>query len=431
MTGRHTKRWNLPLAVGFVACGVGVLFAEPTVLLLAVPPIVFAAYGYLAPAPTPTSSPSPSLPLELDRSIDADNPLHGQPVTITTAVRNTGTRPIFDLRIVDGVPRLLSVADGSARHTAILGPGEETTFSYTVTAKHGVHRFEPASVLVRNIAGTTEIEATLDAETELACRPSLETLPIDPAVRRRAGATATAARASGLEFAAVREYRRGDPMNRIDWNRFARVGDLTTVQFRDDRSVSVVLCLDARAACYRAREAGEPHAVAYGTAAAHAVLEAINDHGIPVGLAVMRGEPAWVPPAGGSRHVTTIRRTLQDREIVPVEPPDSNGRPADGSFEDQIRTLRERIDRGVSVVLCTPLVDDLPVDVARTLASSGRSVTVLSPDVTTTRSLGTDLARVRRANRIDLLRRSGIDVIDWRPDRSLEAAIQGQRRRDR
>lgn len=417
MTVRRTGRWNVPLLAGLFAIGVGVLLAEPTLLLLAVPALAFTAYGHLTPDP-----PAPTT-LEIERSLDDASPSHGQPVTVTTTVRNTGANPIFDLRVADGVPRLLPVERGVARHATVLGPGEETTFSYTLIAKHGVHRFEPASVLVRDPAGSTVREAALETDTELACLPSVRTLPVDHGGRFRSGSTADTS-GSGLEFATVRDYRRGDPLRRIDWNRYARSGELSTVSFREDRSSPVVCCLDARGCCYRASDADDLHAVAYGTAAVQAVLTPIAERGSPVGLAVVSAAFEWISPARGDAHVETVRRTLADPDAVPVDPSLSDRRWRDVSFRAQLRILRRRIDRDVGIVLVSPLFDAAPVAAARTLTAAGYSVTVLSPDTTTNRSRGTELERLRRDNRIAQLRRGGIDVIDWPPEQSLEAAIR-------
>ena len=415
MTPRRTARWNVPLVAGFFAAAVGVFFEDPTTLLMAVPALVFAAYGHLAP--------QSGTALEIERTVSADRPARGEAVEVTATVRNAGRRPVFDLRVADGVPRLLAVEDGSARHATVLGPGEATTFSYTVVATHGVHRFEPASVLVRDLAGGTETPVSVETETVLACRPTVRTLPIDRATRRRPGSSAATETGEGLEFAEVREYRRGDPVKRIDWNRYARSGELSTVRFRDERSRSIVLCLDARARCYRASGPGEPHAVACEAAAARAVLDAIETRGDPVGAAVLGPAFEWLPPAGGAHHVATVRRALEIDGIVPADPP-SNRRSDADSFDEQVRTIGRRLSRGADVLVFSPLLDDEPIAAVRTLESAGHSVTVLSPDVTTDRSLGTELARLRRDERIETLRRTGIDAVDWRPDRSLEAAIR-------
>ncbi|ELY30882.1 hypothetical protein C500_07588 [Natrialba magadii ATCC 43099] len=200
MTPRRTVRWNVPIVAGLCAIGTGVLFEEPTTLLLAVPALVFAAYGYLAPMS--------AMALEIDRTLSVDRPASGEAVEVTVTIRNASRRPIFDLRVADGVPRLLAVEDGSARHTAVLSPGEETAFSYTVVVTPGVHRFEPASVLVRGLAGSTEVVAELETETVLACQPTARTIPIERTRRRQPGSNAAVDTGDGLEFDAVRAYRR-------------------------------------------------------------------------------------------------------------------------------------------------------------------------------------------------------------------------------
>ncbi|QRV14608.1 DUF58 domain-containing protein [Haloterrigena salifodinae] len=416
MTTRRTTRWNLSLAAAMLTSGTGVLLAEPMLLLVSIPGVVFATYSHVTSAPTPT--------LEFERSLTDSDPSHGDPVEVTVTLRNAGDRTLPNVCLADGVPPMLSVRNGSARHAAALGPGDETTFSYTVTAKHGVHRFGPASAVLEDASRSIEVGTTVEEETELACRSPVRTVSLGRIAHRHAGATATTDGESGIEFSTVRSYRPGDSPASIDWNRYARDGELTTVSFRENRSQATVLCLDARNRCYRSTGRGEPHAVLYERAAARELLEAISESDGPIGLAVFGTEFHWVTPNTGSRHAAMLRRTLEDGDVLPLEPPDE--RNSDDSVDGGIRTLRTRIDRGTGVVLCSPLLDDGPLEIARALRADGHPVTVLSPDVTAAESLGTDLARIRRDNRIDALRRASASVVDWDPATPLEAAIRNE-----
>jgi len=100
---------------------------------------------------------------------------------------------------------------------------------------------------VRPLAATAVATATLDAEgdTSVTCanvvsRGALAdaTLPSADAPHRQ--------RRSGLEFHATRNYQSGDPVSRIDWRRFAKTNELTTVQYREEQAVRTVLVVDAR-----------------------------------------------------------------------------------------------------------------------------------------------------------------------------------------
>lgn len=407
MSARRDPRWNLALVVALLVTATGVLFEEPALLYAAIPPVALAAYARVARPPEPT--------VEIDRSFDPEEPTHGEAVEVTVRVRNGGERTLPDVRIADGVPAMLPVIEGPARHAAVLAPGAEASFSYTVVASHGVHRFEAPAVVCRDASAGRVVEADAPAGTDLACRSPVRSLPV-PRSPRHAGGTATVAGEEGVEFSRIRAYRPGDPPGRVDWNRYARDRELTTVEFRDERRRTVVLAVDARARCYRSAGEDDPHAVHYERVAARELLEAATDAGDRVGLAVSGPAPEWIAPDAGRRHAVTIRQAL---ESIPLSPPEPDSQ-AGGSHD---ALLRSRLD-GADVVFLAPLLDNESVGTARELREAGQRVTVVSPDATGEGSEGQAIARLERDARIGALRRSGIAVVDWDPATSLERAIR-------
>ncbi|MFC7026800.1 hypothetical protein ACFQH8_03305 [Halomicroarcula sp. GCM10025710] len=157
-TVRATGRWRGIVAVALLAVAAGVLLDRPAVLLLGIVGAGFAAYPRLSGPPT--------VEVELERRLDDRHPKRGDPVTVTAHLTNVGERTLTDVRIVDGVPPMLTVASGSPRHAAVLRPGQSTTFTYALDADHGHHTFDPATVIARDITGAHEIETTVSAEGE-------------------------------------------------------------------------------------------------------------------------------------------------------------------------------------------------------------------------------------------------------------------------
>lgn len=417
MTDSHrTRRWRGVIVVALAAGAVGLLFKRPSVVLLSVVGVTFAAY--------PRVLPPPQVDLDLERSLSTTTPGHNDTVEVTVRLHNTGDQTLADLRLVDGVPPMLSVADGSPRHSVTLLPGGTTEFSYDVTARHGTHSFEPATVIARDIAGATEVETEVAAETTIECLGEIPEVPLREQTRGRVGQITTDEGGSGVEFHRTREYRHGDALNRIDWQRFARTGELATTEFRQERSAAVVLCIDAREPAYRGRT-DEPHAVAYGQAAAEQLLTALNETPDAVGVTSLSEngdgrEPCWLPPGSGRDHYLRARQLLASHPSLSVHPPaQSTGE----GWDAQVATLRRRLDTDVQVVFLSPLLDSFAASTAMTLEAVGRAVTVVTPDVTTDESTGGRLVTIERDNRIHSLRGSGIPVIDWDPDESLGATL--------
>lgn len=408
---RQTNHWRGIVAVALFAGAAGTLLKRPVVLLAACLGIGYLLYPRLLEPP--------GVDLALDRRLSDTSPAPGEEVSVTVSVTNHSERTLFDCRIVDGVPAMLSVTNGSARHTAVLRSGETTTFTYEVTAAHGTHQFGAATVLARDLGGHVEVETTVSADTDtIACRQDLPDPPVAATTEQFPGRILAGGTGEGIEFARTREYQPGDNPNRIDWKQYARTGKLATVEYRQERTVRVVVCIDARASAYCGRDGG-PHAVSHGIAAAQELLDAVWEVGERAGMAAIGRELCWVPPGRGSDHEHRVRQQLFTHPTLAPRPPvEGTERPV-----DQLRELRRRLDRETQLVIVTPLADEFIVEAALELAGAGRPVTVVSPDMTTTDTPGSRLATVERHNRIDTLRRSRVTLVDWDIQTSLARAL--------
>lgn len=414
---RQTHRWRGVTAVALVAGAIGLFTARSPLLLLSAAGVVFAAYPELSKDPTPS--------VELERTVSDTSPSRGDEVDVTVTVRNAGDWPLFDLRVVDGVPAGLGVVDGVPRHGTSLWPGHSTTFSYTVQSAIGTHGFEPATVVTRDLPGATEVETTVAAseETVLACSTPLEEGPVRSQTLPASGRIPATSGESGIQFDRTREYQTGDSLRQVDWNRYARTGRLTTVEFREERATSVLLLVDARETAYRGPE-GEPHAVTASVSAAERIAAGLFAEQNQVGVAAFSPDPCWLSPGRGPDHRTRVRKQFAGHAAFGATPP-----PGEADVDEQLRTLRARLSQGTQVVLFSPLCDDDVVRAARRLDGGGHRVTVFTPDPTDEGSTGRDLARVERANRVSRLRGAGLPVVEWEADEPLETALETAQRR--
>ncbi|WP_254663074.1 DUF58 domain-containing protein [Haladaptatus sp. W1] len=293
----ETHRWRGVIALSLAAGAVGLAVDRPSMLLLAVVGVVFAAYPRVVADPEPK--------LRLERRLSNSTPRPGDEVTVTVTVTNEGGF-LPDVRIVDGVPALLSVSGGSPRNGAVFWPGRSVRFSYRIQAKHGKHPFEPATVVARDLSGAREAETTVAADTELDCTATGAEGPLRDKTLDQVGRIVAQKGGSGIEFHRTREYRAGDAMHRIDWNRYARTGSLTTVEYREENAATVVVLVDARQVAYRATT-DEPHAVAYSVSAAEQLLASLHRDRNLVGLAAFGREQCWLEPGAGRSHRANAR----------------------------------------------------------------------------------------------------------------------------
>ncbi len=466
-TTRFTGRWRGVVAVALLAMAVGVLAKRPALLLAAGIGVAFAAYPHATAAPDPTVS--------VTRGIDPGSPSADDPVTVSTTVRNEGDRTLFDLRVVDGVPPMLPVRDGSPRLATTLRPGGEATCRYELRARPGRHRFGPATVLCRDASGAIEVQTTVAEPDAVECASRLPTVPLRARSRHRVGPLATDDGGSGIEFHSVDRYERGDPASRIDWRRFARTGELTAVSFRTERHADALICVDARPEAVLASDATEPHAVALAADAAGRIGDALFAASHRVGVATF-GRPTaggegsegrgrgdgFLPPGSGRDHADRFHRRLASGTTLAGSPPadgggvasDGDGVASDGdgvasegsgaasdgdetshgsratggevaTLDRRLARVRQAIGPDTQVFLLTPLCDDVGSRIAQRFESDGVPVTVVSPDVTTDRTPGSRLVRIERSNRLTTLRNAGIPAVDWDPAEPLGAALAG------
>jgi uncharacterized protein (DUF58 family) len=400
-----TNRWTGIEGLALLAGAAGVVAQRPALVLVAGVGVAYTAYAWFGEAPTPT--------LELERELSDAAPDAGDAVVVTVRVRNVGDGVLSDLRLVDGVPPALEVTEGAARLGTALRPGKSATFSYTVEAVRGEHEWEPLTAVVRSPSGGRERsdDVTPEEPTVMRCAPSLDAtadLPLRGLTTQYTGRVATDVAGAGLEFSSTREYRRGDPLNRIDWNRRARTGELATLEFREERAATVVLLVDAREDAYVAPEAGEQNAVERSVDAATRAFSSLLDSGDRVGVTALSPHECWLAPGAGGDHRARARDLFASHPALAPTPSEETYYPAVA-----IRRLRRRLPSDAQVLFFTPLSDDFAATAARRIDAYGHLVTVVSPDPTADDTPGHRLARVERQNRIDALRRAGLRVLDW------------------
>lgn len=409
-------RWRGFEAVTLFTLALGAVRTSASLLLMGgvgVALIGYAAYGRVGTAP--------EVDLTVERTLEPDSPDPGEAVTVTVRVRNEGERTLPDLRIFDGVPPGLAVTDGGARHISTLRPDQETELTYTVEAEYGVHPFDPAFAIVGDLTG--ERWRTLEANdgTRLECHlpkhPSGETL-IRRHVSKYAGQVTSDRGGSGVQFHETREYQRGDPISLIDWKSLARTGELTALEFSEERVVEVMVVVDVRPESNLAPAPAARSAVARSAEAAERLVAALTAENNRVGVVVSGSEDMTLGLGSGSDHELEARRLLAEYPVGLRETA------TDSTNAPDVSLIRHHLSGRTQVVLLSPLCDAYPVSLARHLEAAGAPVMVLSPNPTTTATPGETLASIERLVRLDTLHRAGIPVHEWHLEESLPTAIE-------
>jgi len=429
MTER-VRRWGVALAGTVTLVSVGLLAAEPALFAGAAIPLAYVLFGAISRVPSGAR-------LEASRSVAAAAPTPGDPVDVTLTVENTGETALTDVRIVDGVPSELRVVSGSPRACRSLRPDESTTVEYAIRSKRGTYAFDDPVVRVRPLAATEVATTALDAagDTALTCANVVSEVPLADATLPRAGTLPTDSGGSGLEFHATRDYQPGDPVSRIDWRRFAKTDELTTVEYREEQAVRTVLIVDARPITRVTPEAGYPTGAELSAYAAERLLDALSRSSVvasltAVGLAdedLVGGlDPdglAWADPDGGAESPQANRvfdgvQSAATRDGVAADGGGlTDGRSrvnqsAEGRQPD-VRDVLARLPPTAQVVVFSPLLDEWPVELVTSLRARSYPTTVVSPDVTGGEELAQAVVGLERRLRLESVELAGATLIDW------------------
>lgn len=246
----------------------------------------------------------------------------------------------------------------------------------------------------------------------------------------------------GIEFHSTREYRRGDPAERIDWRGYAKRNELQTVNYARNVSASVVLVLDARPPCHAVAGPGRPTALELGAYAATQTMTDLLRSNTDVGVAVLGLDGPgphglhWIPPAGGDQqraHVLDVFDEAIDlgREVMGAQ---QSWRYAaletETAFEGrsavtrQVDQLVELTPPGAQLILFSPLLDHVPVEFVERWAAFDIPQTVLSPDVVPANTLNGQLDASRRQFRLARCQAAGARTVDWRRGTALPVVLE-------
>lgn len=430
-------RWTVGVTVAFLLAALGFLAGSAPLALSAVVPLVYAVYGFVTRPPDAA--------LSVSRLVSDTSPVPGEPIDVEITVENVGDHPVPEVRVVDGVPDALPVVDGTPRGCDSLRPGETLTVHYAVEGLRGAHEFEPVTVWTRNVSGDTEQELSADLSAELTCRDPLEAFALDGETTPYTGRIPTDAGGQGVEFYATREYQSTDPLKQIDWNFWARTGEPRTIEFRQNRAADVVVLLDDRDASRQSQSEWSPDAVTLGRHAAVRLAEVLLAESNAVGAGTV-AEERYCRPARGRDQLTRIEsvfepsldeegstaeseryRDIDTRffsEMGQVETSDNPYRsPTVNDGGVPVRWLLKRLTADVQILFVTPVLDRLPIAMARRFDAEGHDVTLVSPDVTDRDTPGSVIERIERRERLSELRSGGIRVADWPVERPLSVAL--------
>jgi uncharacterized protein (DUF58 family) len=247
-----------------------------------------------------------------------------------------------------------------------------------------------------------------------------ERMPVSAA---RVGVHRSRRPGEGGELAGVRRYSSGDKLRRVDWRVTLRTNEPHVAHTLSDRDAEVVLLLDVLA------EAGDsggidgtPSVVDTTVRAAAGIAEHYVRQGDRVSLVEYSGYPRHLRAASGRGHLhLMVEWLLETRANLGASDPPAFG------ISPHI------VPSSALVVVLSPLLAPLSLELIATLAQTGRVVLVVDTlgdlaqrpidDTQWTTVLAQSLWKVERTVAIGHLREVGVPVAPWAGPGTLDAML--------
>lgn len=223
--------------------------------------------------------------LDCTRTINQSVVRQGDGVDVSVTVENKRGWPIPWIFLEDLFPSMCNCR-GHATQLAVLMPGQSITLDYRLTfPRRGYHRVGPMVMESGDLFGLQRRFRTGEQQDYVSVLPSVTYIDtFNVASKRPQGPVKTTSRLfeDPSLLSGVREYERGDPMNRIHWKSSAKTGELFTKIFDPTSVQGGTLILDLHAETYVSERAEVRQELAITTTASIAYL--LQASGEQVGL---------------------------------------------------------------------------------------------------------------------------------------------------
>ena len=415
---RSDRRLPVGLLFGAAFLVAGLYGRSPALLLLGVPPLVYAASLALSHAMMRRPV------LEATRTPSMGRVTEGDVVTMTICVTNNGPDVAF-AAVLDELSDDMTLVSGEPGYCGPLHRSEPVTAAYDLRVPRGVHVQSTLRVLIWARAGLSLEDYRFDCPTYVAALPCVEPLPA-VAIRPRKTHTAVGpvkarVAGSGVEFFGCRGYVPGDDIRRVNWRAYAKYGRPFVNEYEDERMTDVIVVLDVRVTAHvrtNGESTFEPSCRAAASLAAHFMRR-----GNRVGFLLYGQTVDWIEPAGGRFHLEKILGTI------------ARAHPARSyAFEDLANLPLQMLPSGSQIVVVSPLSRSGDALVAAKLRARGCSVLVFYVDsLELERSAekpdaALDLAvrtrTLEMATDFRIMESMGVEVIPWSVMQPLAVAIR-------
>jgi len=388
--------------------------------LVAIPFLIYLGAGSL-------TSPG-DVHLRVTRSLDSVRCREDTPVTMVIRVENAGPT-IHCLRLVEDLVPRIRLIEGDLTRWVSIPAGGEIEFRAVFTAPRGRYEWQSVNAIVSDPFGLFKKSIQVETPVRLLVTP-------EPPVLRRfqlhprntihtPGSNLSRLPGCGVDFWGVREYRPGDSLRLIHWQKMARHPmNFFSKEFEREEMADIGLILDTRDS--DPRTAGDGTFFNHSIQATAALAKSFLRAGNRVSLLAMGERMIRVFPGYGKRQLVHILDQL------------ANCQQTENGSLDTLRYIPVRLfPSHAMIVIISPLRRHDYKTIAR-LRAEGYQILVVSPNpvryvadqwqVHGSNGLALRLVALERAILLWRIRQLGVEVIDWMVDQPLDRAVRFVRR---
>ena len=398
-----TRSWLLVTSLCMILLFTGLLLKNGVLLAVALPYLLFSLTPFWRSMEEPN--------LVIERRLEPQYLLSGQPCRVTLSIQNVGNN-LEEVFLSDVLPAGLRV-EGNSTYHGMLRAGQTETSLCVVRGVRGKYEFSGVKMLTNDLLGMCWHEKFVPSPGTLAVLPAmerLESLKISPRrTRVYTGTIRSRESGAGVEFFGTRAYVSGDPLRHLNWKAGARWDLLITNLFEQERVADIGIVLDARSVVEVTAD-GES-LFEHSVQAAASLAEYFLREGNRVGLLIYGQMVDWTFPGYGKQQRARILAALAKAEL------------GEHAVFKELEHLPTRLFPSESqIVLVSPLLR-VDVSMLRYLHALGYRVLVISPDPIAFEkrflprdgctALAEGIARMERNATLSKLRRSSVNVVEW------------------
>ncbi len=409
-----TKAWCLVASLCIILLISGIALRNGALLALGLPYMVFVLL------PSWRKQPQPDW--KVKRAMAPDHLMGGQPCEIEVRLTNAGD-DLEEVYLSDLVPPEVK-SKGNWEYCGPFRSGQTEELQYTVRGVRERYEFPGVSISMGDLLGLVQKEMFLPCNGTLTVFPAaekLEKVKISPRrTRVFTGTIRSRASGAGVEFFGTRSYVAGDPLRHLNWKAGARWDLLITNQFEQERIADIGIILDARGQVELKNE-GES-LFEHSIRAAASLADLFIREGNRVGLLIYGRFIEWTFPGSGKQQQARIQAALAGAEL------------GEHAVFKELRHIPSRLFPPESQVVMVSPLRRKDVNPLRFLRGLGYRILIISPDPVTfenrflpdgqDRDIAKRIVRMERDATIAMLRRSGIQVVDWDVTRPLRVALR-------